>query len=471
MSTQRALPAVPSLEFEQKSAKRLLRDLREGDAEALERAREHDSRFVARGGEEFTLANAQLIIAREYGFASWPKLTRYFKDLELLRGAPRWKETITGGRAEHEARALVGEHAARQLWAARRLAAYVPRFYGLQIEEVFELQVSDQEARLAIARQHGYASWQEYLAAPSEESLRAGWHPLSMSVSTAIRGADLDMLKSIAAKHPEILDRELPTTFPALRILRKVLAHERSPGGREAMRPIIEWLVSKGFDLQAELDVQLAGRMNFPVEDVRWLLERGANPKWIAPNGIPILEFALLVYWNGEAVDVLAQKAGHPRQALWIAAGLGKMDGVRDSLDTNGHPRADAVQLRPPFEAVGAPSLASHPEAGAEELLMEALFVAAINRRIRVIEYMASRGAPIDSMVYGSPLINVAIGNAWADVVETLIDAGADVDLRGTLPDKTGRELAHEWAQQFPDDAARRRIRELCALAPGPGRR
>lgn len=464
MPAHRSLPARPSIEFEKKEAKALLRALQAGDADALARARERHAPFANTLPDQFQLSDAQLIQAREYGFSSWPKLERYFNEAEMVSLAPRPRQNLTGGRAEHDARALVREHAARHLWAARRLAAYVPRFYGLGIEEVFEIPVSEEEARLAVARQHGYSSWQEYLAAPTEMSADGSWHPLAMSVLHAIRRADLDTLKAIAAKHPEIHHRETPTTFPALRILRKALAHERFPGGREAMRPIIQWLVDNGQDLQGELDTQLCGRRGIPTEDIRWLLERGANPGWIAPNGIPILEFALLVYWNGEAVDLIAQKAGPPRRALWITAGLGEVEGVRRSLDAKGKPLPGAVALRPPFDAVGAPSLASHPEAGDEELLMEALFVAAINGRIGVIKYLASRGAPIDSRVYGATLLSVAVGNGWADVVEVLIDAGADLDIPTGDSNGTPREMGRSFFR--PDDPARRRIAELCGWDP-----
>ena len=43
---------------------------------------------------------------------------------------------------------------------------------------------------------------------------------------------------------------------------------------------------------------------------VRALIHQGADPNWVAPNGIPVLEHALLRYWNGAAVDVM-----HPRAA------------------------------------------------------------------------------------------------------------------------------------------------------------
>ena len=73
----RPLPARPSLEFERKQAKALLRQLRAGNPDALARARaQHPSL-----GNDIKLADAQLVIAREYDFASWPRLVQYFGDV------------------------------------------------------------------------------------------------------------------------------------------------------------------------------------------------------------------------------------------------------------------------------------------------------------------------------------------------------------------------------------------------------
>jgi hypothetical protein len=83
-----------------------------------------------------------------------------------------------------------------------------------------------------------------------------------------------------------------------------------------------------------------------------------------------------------------------------------------------------------------------------------------------VLEYMASRGAPVDSMIWGTPLINIAVGNASIPVVECLVRCGADLDLRGSHPDWSAREAARWMFEQDPSDVERRRIVELCGLDP-----
>ena len=66
----KALPARPSLESLRKQAKKLARDVAAGDADAVARARAHLPKIEL----PVTQRNAQLVIAREYGFAGWQDL-------------------------------------------------------------------------------------------------------------------------------------------------------------------------------------------------------------------------------------------------------------------------------------------------------------------------------------------------------------------------------------------------------------
>jgi hypothetical protein len=331
----------------------------------------------------------------------------------------------------------------------------------MSAEEVFATTPTEDEARLAYARSCGALSWADLISQP-------GWEdsPGADSEMEALKAGDLDALKRIVAEHAEILHLPAANRWS---LPRSVLALERELG-RDAMRPFVDWLTSVGVDFQRELDRTLCypSHRFRPIEDVQWLLDRGANPSWVAPNGIPVLEHLLVVSWIPGAVDLVAART-RPRRALWIAAGLGDVEGVRDSLDAHGRPRPEAVALRPPFDAVGHPA-ASHPEPDDEELLVEALYIAVLQRRLGVIEYLASRGVPLDSRVYGAPILNGAVGNGWTDVAETLIRSGASVDIRGEQPDRTARELVRGWLKTLPNDPARLRILELCDLAPGPGR-
>src|SRR5712692_6835520 len=71
MTTSKSLPARPSLESLRKQAKKLARDIAARDAAAIARARAH----LPNVDLPLTQRNAQLVIAREYGYAGWQDLT------------------------------------------------------------------------------------------------------------------------------------------------------------------------------------------------------------------------------------------------------------------------------------------------------------------------------------------------------------------------------------------------------------
>ena len=83
----RQLPPNPSLEQLKKQAKHLLKRQKAADSKALTRIRANHPRWRNLSDEKiaaspFALADAQMVIASEYGFASWSKLQSHVKTLE-----------------------------------------------------------------------------------------------------------------------------------------------------------------------------------------------------------------------------------------------------------------------------------------------------------------------------------------------------------------------------------------------------
>jgi hypothetical protein len=70
MATSKSLPARPSLASLRKQAKKLARETAAGDAAAIARARAHVPGVVL----PLTQRQAQLVIAREYGYPGWQAL-------------------------------------------------------------------------------------------------------------------------------------------------------------------------------------------------------------------------------------------------------------------------------------------------------------------------------------------------------------------------------------------------------------
>jgi hypothetical protein len=72
------LPAHPSLEYQQKLARKLLRDVWAGDAEAIARVKA----FLPEASpESLKLHGAHLVIARGYGFSTWAAMKRKIESL------------------------------------------------------------------------------------------------------------------------------------------------------------------------------------------------------------------------------------------------------------------------------------------------------------------------------------------------------------------------------------------------------
>jgi putative phosphoribosyl transferase len=98
----RVVPARPDLDQYRKQAKELLAGLAKAIPQAWERARQHHPRLQqldAASSAGIKLADAQLVIAREHGFDSWPKFSGH---LRRLPGRPpdAFEARIAAGNVE-----------------------------------------------------------------------------------------------------------------------------------------------------------------------------------------------------------------------------------------------------------------------------------------------------------------------------------------------------------------------------------
>jgi ankyrin repeat protein len=85
----RPIPANPNLEFDRKQAKALLDAARRGEATAAQRFKANHPRFSSDFDvQAVALCDAQLVVAREYGFANWPRW-KQFVELRRLDSSQR----------------------------------------------------------------------------------------------------------------------------------------------------------------------------------------------------------------------------------------------------------------------------------------------------------------------------------------------------------------------------------------------
>ncbi len=110
-TVSKQLPARPNLDHLRRQAKVLLAQLRDGAPDAaqafvdhLPEARQMTAAAVSAAG--FRLADAQSVVARQTGFASWPALSRHVQQLRALEGDWRFVSLeIDGGVIPTEAMA------------------------------------------------------------------------------------------------------------------------------------------------------------------------------------------------------------------------------------------------------------------------------------------------------------------------------------------------------------------------------
>ncbi|HYL99393.1 MAG TPA: ankyrin repeat domain-containing protein [Blastocatellia bacterium] len=100
----RELPVKPNLEHLKKQAKQLLRDVRQGDAAAIDRFHTLPS---FSDPASLKLADAQHLIAREYGFAAWPKLKEHVESASRVQSpAEMLSAAVSDGDSDRTARLL-----------------------------------------------------------------------------------------------------------------------------------------------------------------------------------------------------------------------------------------------------------------------------------------------------------------------------------------------------------------------------
>ena len=151
------LPQHPSLEQLRKQAKDLLRAWRDGDATAVERVHAHKPRAV-----EPVLADAQFVVAREYGFDSWPRLAHHVEalpaqGLEHFEAIARDVFAAYQGDAEALARINARFADTKDLDALRHLVQERRRQSGGEAGDIAQFTLAD--ARIFVAQALGFESW------------------------------------------------------------------------------------------------------------------------------------------------------------------------------------------------------------------------------------------------------------------------------------------------------------------------
>ncbi len=323
------LPPQPSLDQLRQQAKELLRAARSGDQRSAERV-----------GTSPTLALAQLEIARDYGFASWPKLKSEVERREILdsRDAGRLRQLIAAqpelateelvnwcdhqnGAAPLSYVAMMRYDTADRVWCDRPGTGELARLL-LAAGAPVEGDAGADETPLMTAASYGDAEVARVLVeagaslvavssdaaggVPNATALRhAAVFGMTEVVDVLIgAGARVDSL-SLAGAAGNVSGWLGPDTSPADRVLALVMAadHQRLS--------TIDALLSAGTPVDAEDAIwgRQALRVaagNGRVDSVRHLLGHGADPNHRDPqHGLTALQ------WCRRSRSGFADDSGH----------------------------------------------------------------------------------------------------------------------------------------------------------------
>lgn len=439
------LPASPDPEQQRKRAKDLLKALRAGEAGAVARFRYSHPRLAHRPDAELIaaakLSDAQWVIAREYGFASWPRLQAHLagEPPEIARPfeveLQYYRDRAAGIRSNHR----TGEAGSLRL-----VQRFHPRFAAVSEAEIRAADLRQEDAELVVARSHGFADWDSF--AGRIEAMKAGRaeEPFRTAFE-AIRGDDRAGLAAVLAAHPGLVNAK------------------GTNGNRLLMLAIsMDRLVLAGDLLDAGADPALANDKGWaPLHDIAGgggdrearlaLLDRliaAGGPVEAEAYGDGGTPLAVALFWGHTAMaERLVAEVVAPLN-LRIAAGLGRMDLVALFFESDGTLRPEAGYHRgfyrphsgfPEWHMTGAP----------QEVLDEALTWAARSGRIEAMAALLARGADIDGVPHNGAALHWALLAHRVEAVEWLLGQGADASRRavwGDSADVTPLHMVAGWA-------------------------
>jgi ankyrin repeat protein len=436
---KRVLPTPPNLGQLKNQAKDLLKQIIAGDVQAISRLREEHPRGVDPSAAK--LSDAQLVIAREYRFASWPKLKRHVEDLETLETrVARLRSEFASGDSETKLRLLKPAH------NIGRFGNYDPK----------ATSISDSDARLLIANEEGYAFWSKY-----ESYLHLD--PAVKDVIQAVRRGDLAGLRAIlrvdsAAANPHWTPEfprptEIPNDSVPLFCVSEAAWRGTNKQGNEY--ELTRALLDAGAEVEIQGDLVFTGAASFNAIGVaRALLDSGAGVDGVDGDGVPM---AYAMHFGFTAMAELMAERG-AKLDMRFAAGLGQLDLVKSWFAADGSVKEGAGALSDPYGYEN--KLRGHSpfrcERNNSNILSQALCWACIHHRLDVADFLLARGAKINALVpgldSGATIMHQIViqGGRGLATLRFLLDRGADPAIR----DLHHHATPLEWARYFKQEEA-----------------
>jgi ankyrin repeat protein len=448
-----SLPAHPDLAQLRRQAKELLRAARSGDTDAIARIRAVS--------EALTLAAAQLALAREYGFASWPRLTDEVdaRTLGLAERADEFIQASISGNTRRAARmleetpGLAGHSFATAviLGDADRVRADLQRDATLATRPdartgwtALHAACSSRWHQIEPVRADGLASVARLLleagsdpTGPTPRRPRGGggWRPLRCVIAVSNSGSSNRQIVELLLERGTVPDDH--------DLYLAGFAHDR--------HQLLPLLIAKTPNLAEIAEQALAAPIsNNDTESGRMLLAAGADPhRYRDDDGCPtsIICAALEAGCEREFLELLLDHRADPdaadpagRTPYQLATAAGQTE-LADLLRRHG--AADTATSIDRF--LSACRRADRAEA--DRLLADdsgllgrlseeeraAIFRAAEHGDTAAVALMLDLGFPLETVGDdGGTALHAAAYNGSRQTVRLLLDRGADIEARDT---------------------------------------
>ena len=435
-----------NLEYYRKAAKALLKAAQSGDAAALERIARH----VTKPDQPPALHQAQLTIAREQGFASWPRFRAFLVESSLdfqglvtefvnaaLGDLRRAEEML----ARHPEIADAGFYTALVLGDARRLERALgespaiatakggPRDWEPLLYVCFSRFANGKSSRsgdLAEAARVLLGRGADPNACYTDEQ----WPDSPLSCLYAATGLNNNpalarVLLVAGARADDSESLYHSTEHADLACLRLLLEYGASPRGTNALKHILD---------REEID------------GVRLLLAAGADPNEVNQRSETALHWAV---WHGRSAEIVAalldagadlnarRMDGRTAYALAVQSG---QTGTATLLESRGANTDISALDRFIGACAGADPaelsrmLADSPEiplpAEDERLLPDF----AANHRTAAVRALLAAGVPVDTRgEHGGTALHWACWKGYADLVKVLLERGASLTIEDNV--------------------------------------
>ncbi|HYP15529.1 MAG TPA: ankyrin repeat domain-containing protein [Bryobacteraceae bacterium] len=424
-----------NLEQQKKQARELLRAVRSGNADALARLRKSHLRWAevddAAVRQEIALHDAQFLIAREQGFASWTKLKAYTEPSPQARytrvfvADMQWITDRVHG--------LLRTRQSAGPAALEQIREWHPRYSGCSDEEILRGPFTQADARLVYAREHGFDTWDELthrVNLLATDSNAEATEPF-LAAFRAVQSRDVAAVKAWLQRNPR-LAKERGTNGNTLLNLAVSIAAKTD---RKPALELLQALLRAGADVNEANDrgwtpLHQAAYSN-QCDIAEPLIDSGADLDAEAhgSGGTPLI---VALFWgHREVADLLGRHSMAPGN-LRVAAGLGNHGLLDQCFSGEQTLRSQACAARGFYRPhSGFPDW--RPSGDPQEILDEAFVWACKSGRTEVLPRLLRAGACLNADPYrGTPLIWAAACNR-VETAEWLIDHGASVDRKATF--------------------------------------